>query len=106
MARLYVIGPVTGKLDENRAAFIKAADALADKGDLAYIPHMFVPEGSEWRDAMRISINEITDCRYRYDGVALLDGWEQSKGACLERVVAQACGIPCKTGDEWLKEAS
>ncbi|MEY8460996.1 DUF4406 domain-containing protein [Eggerthellaceae bacterium 24-137] len=104
MTRLYISGPVTGKPKNNRAAFIRAANVLADREVLAHIPHMFVPESAEWHDAMRISINELTDCRFRYDGLALLPGWEQSEGAKMEKAVAEACGIPCKTVDEWLEE--
>ena len=33
-------------------------------------------------------------------------GWEDSKGACLERQVAEAIGLPVKTVDEWVEEAS
>ena len=54
---------------------------------------------------MRDSIHALTGHRPAFDGVAMLDGWEQSRGARLERQVAEACGIPCKTVNEWLEEA-
>ena len=58
---------------------------------------------------MAASIRQMVDLgaygELTLDGIALLPGWEQSKGACLERVVAEACGIPCKTVGEWLEDA-
>lgn len=111
--RLYIIGPVTGR-PHNIHAFLDAHDRLESALYWAEIPHEFVPSAASWADAMTISINAMT--RYagtvegevvgrRYDGVAMLPGWEDSKGACLEKQVAEACGIPCKTVDEWIKEA-
>ena len=105
MTRLYVIGPVTGRPDDNFEAFGAASDKLLEAGFHPCIPHEFVPKGAAWPDAMRDSIHALTGHRPAFDGVAMLDGWEQSRGARLERQVAEACGIPCKTVNEWLEEA-
>lgn len=106
---LYVIGPVSGITNDNRKAFDEARDLLVSAGHYADIPHAFVPSDASWSKAMRISINKLTNPSpirsMFYEGVALLPGWEQSEGARLERQVAEACGIPCKTVDEWLEEA-
>lgn len=111
--RLYIIGPVTGIENDNHAAFQAARDRLR-REYIVDIPHDTIKAGTAHEDAMTESINLITTRGYsyprggmakRYDGVALLEGWEQSEGARLEKAVAEACGIPCKTVDEWLEEA-
>ncbi|WP_302796939.1 DUF4406 domain-containing protein [Adlercreutzia equolifaciens] len=114
MTRLYISGPVTGKPDDNRVAFSHAQRCLVGAGYVAEIPHDYVPSGTPHEDAMALSVNQMTSCKHsfqlgatrkRYDGLALLPGWEQSEGARLEKAVAEACGIPAKTVDEWLEEA-
>lgn len=113
--RLYVIGPVTGIEGDNREAFHVAQERLVGAGHAVEIPHDFIKPGTPHDRAMLVSIAMLTDhyescmigrsfCR-RFDGVALLGGWEQSEGARLERQVAEACGIPCKPVDEWVEEA-
>lgn len=113
MALLYIAGPVTGRPDGNRVAFEAAWAKLDGAGYHAYVPHDFVPPTSH-EDAMLLCIGELTRsywsggwerAMHHYDGVALLEGWEQSEGARLEKAVAEACGIPCKTVDEWIEEA-
>ena len=115
MTRIYISGPVTDIDDDNRLAFRYAQGRLVGAGHTAEIPHDFIKPGMPHDLAMLVSIATLTDyaescmigrsfCR-RFDGVALLPGWEQSEGARLERAVAEACGIPCKTVDEWLEEA-
>ena len=79
MARLYISGSVTGIEDDNLSAFEIAQKELEAAGTSYPVPY--------------------------YDGVALLPGWEQSDGAKLKKAVAEACGIPVKTVDEWLEEA-
>ena len=115
MTRLYLSGPVTGIKDDNRAAFNKEQRKLwSECGYIADIPHDFVNEGTPHDEAMAILLNRLTARTYSYrkwkhanlyDGVALLPGWEQSEGARLEKAVSEACGIPCKTVDEWIEEA-
>lgn len=114
MPRLYISGPVTGKPNDNRMAFAVAGVALADAGYEWFDPHGIVEPSDSHETAMLLCINELTGRTQKsgirhpvpcYDGLALLPGWEQSEGAKLERAVAEACGIPCKTVDEWLEEA-
>lgn len=126
MARLYISGPVTGIPEDNRPAFEAAQKELEAFGYMADIPHDSIDPGTPHEEAMRISIGCLVSGYYAsrvlaatgkeprstrpvhmplHKGVALLDGWEQSEGARLEKQVAEACGIPCKTVDEWLEEA-
>lgn len=106
----YAIGPVSGIEDGNRPAFERARERLegASKA-MCDIPHDLIPSDTPWPTAMRISVHKLTSSSYpsmepTYR-IALLPGWEESEGARLEKAVAEACGIPVKTVDEWLEEA-
>lgn len=103
MTRLCISGPVTGIPNDNREAFEEAKSLLHRRFVQVNIPHHFIDAGTSRPKAMRMSIFQILSPRT--SGVALLPGWEQSEGAKLEKAVAEACGIPCKTVDEWLEEA-
>lgn len=116
---LYVIGPVTGIEDYNRLEFERVRERLQEAGYRCVdIPHEFIRAGAEHEKAMFISIRRLllgqdvgeeypgigllnTISPY-YGGVAMLDGHEASQGASVERIVAIACGIPCKPWREWL----
>lgn len=114
MTRLYISGPVTGIEHDNVTNFRRAQRLLTEAGYEAFMPHEIVEASDTHETAMLLCISELTGrtqkrgIRYpvpRYDGVALLPGWEQSEGARLEKAVAEACGIPCRTVDEWLEKA-
>lgn len=114
MTSLYISGPVTGIKDDNRLAFSWAQNRLMDAGYEPFIPHEIVEPGDSHETAMLLCVNELTERTQKrgtrhpvpaFDGLALLPGWEQSDGARLEKAVAEACGIPCKTVDEWLEES-
>lgn len=114
MTRLYISGPVTGIEHDNVTAFRRAQRLLTEAGYEAFIPHEIVEPSDSHETAMLLCVNELTERTQkpgighpvpRYDGVALLPGWEQSEGARLEVAVAEACGIPCKTVGEWLEVA-
>lgn len=114
MTRIYIFGPVTGIENDNLSAFESAQKELEAAGYLTDKPHELVDREDSHETAMLLCINELTERTQKpgirhpvpwFDGVALLPGWEQSEGARLERQVAEACGIPCKTLDEWLEEA-
>lgn len=109
MENLYAIGPVTGIEGDNRPAFNQARRDLKAAGYYVQIPHDYVLSGTPWPEAMAKSINVLTDADedggLLFDGVALLPGWEDSKGACLEKQVAEAIGLPVKTVGDWLEVA-
>lgn len=110
MENLYAIGPVTGIENDNRPAFEAARHDLKAAGYYVQLPHDYIAVGTPWPEAMAKSINVLTDADedggLLFDGVALLPGWESSKGACLEKQVAEAIGLPVKTVDERVGEAN
>jgi hypothetical protein len=87
--RVYISGPMTGYPDFNRTAFKNAAADLrrldhepVDPGDAE------VPEQT-WADYLRADLRMLLDC----DAVAVLPGWEASRGAALEVHVAHQLGM-------------
>lgn len=110
MTRLYIIGPVTGMPYENFPAFDDARLLLSRAGYYVNIPHSWIIAGSEWHSAMAESIRRMMamwadSMRQGLEfGIAMLPGWEDSKGAKIEHDLAEALGIPCKTVEEWSNE--
>lgn len=114
MDRIYIIGPVSGKPDNNIAEFERVRHELLAAGhEKVDIPHVFIDQRVGWEDSMLVSINHLTRFdpmlhletpRYLpiYTGVAMLDGWELSNGASMEHEIATTVGIPCKPWREWL----
>lgn len=89
--RLYVSGKMTGLPFLNYPAFIAAGLQLTGAGfdvvNPATLDHS--RHDQQWASFMRVDIKALMDC----DGVALLPGWENSKGATVERDLAVALGI-------------
>ena len=100
--RVYVSGPVTGMPGLNRRAFERAAVQLEAAGHTPLVPHWFVPSDAGWQDAMRRSIETLVKC----DGVALLPGWQDSKGAVIEFSLARDLGIPVRELVCWMPTAA
>ena len=88
--KIYISGPMTGMPDLNFPAFNRAAEQLRAAGHDVVNP-VEVNDGhsSEWADCMRNDIRALMDC----DTVALLPGWHDSRGATLERHIAQELGM-------------
>jgi hypothetical protein len=102
--RLYIAGPMSGLPQFNYPAFFRAAAALADAGIDSINPAR--AEGREgcksWLDYMRLSLVDIAAC----DGIALLDGWQDSRGAALEAHIARSLDLPVRYVDQWTTEAA
>ena len=86
---LYLSGPMTGLLDHNYPAFNAAAAKLRAAGFVVSNPAEN-DEAATWADYMRKDIAQLVAC----DWIALLPGWEESKGAKLEHHIATSLGMP------------
>ena len=84
---LYVAGPMTGLLEFNYPAFNAAADDLRAKGHAVLNPadiETVRPQAWDWY--MRRAIAMVVQA----EGLAMLPGWENSKGARLEHTIGVA----------------
>ena len=85
MKRIYIAGPMTGLPDLNFPAFHAEAARLRALGYEVSNPAEINPDPTAgWEACMRADIAELVKC----DGVALLPGWERSRGASLEAHIA------------------
>ena len=93
MSRVYLSGPMTGLPELNFPAFHAAAFRLRAMGfDVVNPPEINPDSAMGWEQCMRADIKALCDC----DTIALLPGWENSKGAHLEVHVAHRLGIKVK----------
>lgn len=81
--RIYLSGPMTGIPDHNFPAFHEWAARLRAQGHEVVSPAE-LSEGKTWVECLRVDIRELCGC----DAIALMPGWEASKGANLELHVA------------------
>jgi hypothetical protein len=96
---LYVSGPMTGKPLLNFQAFNAAAEALRRAGYAVVNPVDLNPDpAAEWLACMRNDIKALVHC----DGIALLPGWTESRGARIEAQIAEALGMTLWGVDQWL----
>ena len=111
MATLYIAGPMSGLPQFNFPAFYEAQKAVEALGFDAINPAELDPPevqeaawaspdgslsggqvgGHTWGELLARDVKSIADGS---DGVVLLPGWQTSKGARLERMVAQICSLP------------
>lgn len=87
--KVYIAGPITGRPDLNRIAFGDAVDGLRAAGYEPLSPHGPLIEGWEWEHYMRRALTLMLTA----DAVALLPGWEDSRGAALEAHLAANLGM-------------
>lgn len=88
--RLYLAGPMTGFEDFNFPAFHKMAADLRGRGYVVENPAEHgVVEGADWTDYMAYGLTRLGLCAQ----VAVLPGWENSKGARLEVHIARELGM-------------
>ncbi len=99
---LYVSGPMTGMPELNYPAFnLAAADLRAADYQVTNPVDKDVRDSAPWLVHMRADIKLMMDC----DGLAILPGWEKSRGARAEVALAHALGLPVHGLIVWLAMA-
>jgi hypothetical protein len=88
--KVYIAGPMTGLPDYNYPAFAAASDALAAAGYEPVSPAGELIDGWEWHHYLRRALQQMLTC----EGVALLPGWELSRGARIEKRLAHDLCMP------------
>lgn len=94
--KLYVAGPMSGLPEYNYPAFHAAAARLRTAGYEVENPAEN-PAEDTWVDYMRASLRQVSVV----DGVAVLDGWQLSRGATLEVHIAHALHLPVLPVAAW-----
>lgn len=88
--KVYISGPITGIDFGNRFAFSCARNALEMCGYEVVDPsEVKLDDEATWADYMRADLKLLLDC----DHIYMLEGWEDSKGARIERELAENLGI-------------
>jgi hypothetical protein len=90
MKRLYLCGPMTGLPQLNFPAFNAEAERLRALGYDVINPAELAEPGTPWAQCMRTDIRMLLMC----DAIAMLPGWERSRGANLEWLIATELGMP------------
>jgi len=108
---VFISGPMTGMPDLNVGVFAVAHHRLKEMGAAdVYNPSTEYLDSertdkmahSDW---MRVCLHELTAylsvyAGRKYDALLSLPGWEQSEGARLERMVAEAIGMEIIEAEE------
>jgi hypothetical protein len=89
MAKCYVAGPMTGHAELNYPLFHSTSEKLRAMGFEVVSPAELNPITTAYREAMINDILALVTC----DHIVMLDGWEKSKGASLERHIVDVLGI-------------
>lgn len=90
MSNVQLVGPITGMPDYNQEAFAKAK-ALWEGGGHEVTNPLENFGGNKnlyWETYLGLCVKQIADC----DAVAVIEGWEKSRGCKLELHVAKALG--------------
>jgi len=97
MKYIYISGPVSGRKWVNACYQFHAnerrirAAARESKIEIGiYSPVNFCLPSFSWQTAMRACVRELCQCH----GIAMLQGWQKSKGAAIELKLAQELHIP------------
>ena len=103
VSTIYISGPMTGMPHLNFPAFHTAARQLRFLGHTVVNPAELNPDpGKSWHECMRADIVALMTC----DGVALLTGWENSRGATIEQDLAARLGMEVHSLAYWLQQGA
>lgn len=93
LKKVYISGPITGTKDYlERFERIENELPLIHQGVEVINPakvNANLPESTTWEEYMRMSLCMLSMC----DGIYMMEGWQQSRGATLEYAYAKGMGI-------------
>ena len=93
LKKVYISGPITGTQDYlERFERIENELPLIHQGVEVINPakvNANLPESTTWEEYMRMSLCMLSMC----DGIYMMEGWQQSRGANLEYAYAKGMGI-------------
>lgn len=84
--KVYIAGPITGN-PNYKQEFKMAEEILKEKGAIVMNPSV-LSEGFTWDEYMPITLAMLSVC----DTIALLPGWENSRGSTIEYRTALSTG--------------
>lgn len=103
--KVYIAGPMTGLVDDNRPAFFAAEEYLSALGAKVMNPAV-LPAGFEHDEYMSIAVPMMQSC----DVVAFLPDWQKSKGARIEfnkahheKKILLRLDVDHVSGQPWIK---
>jgi hypothetical protein len=91
MKTLYISGKISGRqLGEAQHHFFTHQKLIEKKGYRVINPFdLHEHENKTWEEFMRVDVKALCDC----DGIIMLNGWEDSRGAKLELLIAKELGL-------------
>ena len=97
MSKLYLSGPISGlDIEHAREAFARAQEQMEQQGWEVVNPmDNGVPVEAPWEEHLAADIIALLDCK----AVAMLPGWENSRGARLENAIARRFGMRIITNE-------
>lgn len=88
---IYISGSISGRSKEEAKAHFKSVQDCIEKAtDIFVYNPMDFKKRERWEDYMRDALASLVDA----DAILMLNGWEKSRGACIERTVAFQLNIP------------
>ena len=88
--KVYIAGPMSGLPELNFPAFHAEAAYLRAMGEEVINPAEIVTDpAAKWEACMRADIAQLVTC----DCAHFLPGWEKSRGASLEFLIASQLGL-------------
>lgn len=87
--RIYLSGPMSGQPDHGYPVFHAHAAQLRTAGHEVVSPAEIDHQGASWEGCLRNDLRAMCDC----DTIALIPGWEGSKGVHLELHIAHRLGM-------------
>lgn len=99
---IYIAGPMTGYPAFNYPAFVAAGEGLKERGFAAVLNPTDVDGGVAGSKPWEWYMRECLKMLLQSDAVALLPGWEESRGASIESQLAHDLNMVVQPLDQWL----